>query len=51
MVNEASTRGMHRDPTPLGVSALARKLGPPDPGLHWDLAASDVASGSYPKPG
>ena len=37
--------------TPLAVSALARKVGPPDAGLRWDLAASDVASGSYPKPG
>ena len=51
IIDEASTRGMHRDPTPLGVSALARKVGPPDAGLRWNLAAADVASGSYPTPG
>ena len=51
MVDEASTRGMYRDPTPLGVSALARKIGPAREDLRWDLAAADVASGSYPNPG
>jgi SAM-dependent methyltransferase len=48
MVNEASTRGMHRDPSPLAVSALARKIGPPRADLQWDLTAADVAHGSYP---
>jgi SAM-dependent methyltransferase len=51
MVDETSTRGMHRDPTPLAVSALARKVGPPRADLSWDLAAADVAQGSYPAPG
>jgi SAM-dependent methyltransferase len=44
-----STRWLHKDPTSLGVSVLARKIGPPSPELAWDLAASDVASGSYPE--
>jgi SAM-dependent methyltransferase len=48
MVNEASTHGMHRDPSPLAVSALARKIGPPRADLRWDLTAADVAHGSYP---
>jgi SAM-dependent methyltransferase len=50
MADEPSMRRMHRDPTPLAVSALARKIGPPRPDLSWDLAAADVAQGSYPKP-
>jgi SAM-dependent methyltransferase len=49
MVDEASTRGMYRDPTPLAVSALARKIGPPNADLQWNLVAADVASGSYPR--
>ncbi len=49
MVDEASTKGIHRDPTPLGVSALARKIGPARADLRWDLVAADVASGDYPK--
>jgi SAM-dependent methyltransferase len=49
MVDEASTTGIHRDPTPLGVSALARKIGPARADLRWDLVAADVASGDYPK--
>ena len=51
MVAEASTRGMHRDPSPLAVSALARKIGPPRADLQWDLTAADVAHGSYPTHG
>jgi SAM-dependent methyltransferase len=49
MVRDASTRDMHRHPTSLGVSVLARKVGPPRGDLEWNLAASDVASGSYPE--
>jgi SAM-dependent methyltransferase len=49
MVRDASTRDMHRHPTSLGVSVLARKVGPPRGDLAWDLAARDVASGSYPE--
>jgi SAM-dependent methyltransferase len=50
MTDEPATRGMHRNPSPLAVSALARKIGPPRAGLSWDLAAADVADGSYPRP-
>jgi SAM-dependent methyltransferase len=49
MLRDASTRHLHEDPTSLGVSVLARKIGPPRADLSWDLTAGDVARGSYPE--
>lgn len=48
MVDDQSAREVARNPTPLAVSALARKIGPPRGDLSWDLAAEDVSRGSYP---
>ena len=48
MVDETSTRGMHRDPTPLAVSALARKVGPPRAELQLGPRAADVAQRQLP---
>lgn len=49
MVRDASTRRLIHDPSSLGVSVLARKVGPARDDLSWDLAAADVARGSYPE--
>jgi SAM-dependent methyltransferase len=49
MLRDVSTRRLHRDPSSLGVSVLARKIGPPRSDLAWDVSASDVARGSYPE--
>jgi SAM-dependent methyltransferase len=51
MVDEAPAHNLYRNPTPLAVSALARKIGPPRADLDWPLAAADVARGSYPTNG
>jgi len=45
---EASMKHMQRELVPLGVSALARKTGDPDPALAWNLTAADVTPTSYP---
>jgi SAM-dependent methyltransferase len=48
MVSGPAMREVARNPSPLGVSVLARKVGEPRGGLAWDLTAADVADGSYP---
>jgi SAM-dependent methyltransferase len=48
MVAGPAMREVERNPSPLGVSVLARKTGEPRADLRWDLAAADVADGSYP---
>jgi hypothetical protein len=50
MVSGPAMREVARNPSPLGVSVLARKVGEPRSGLSWDLTAADVADGSYPAP-
>jgi SAM-dependent methyltransferase len=48
MTADDATRDVPRNPAPLAVSALARKIGPARSDLSWDLSADDVARGSYP---
>jgi SAM-dependent methyltransferase len=45
---EPAMRGMHRVRAHLGVSVVARKVGPPRPGLAWDVAVAEVLSTTYP---
>jgi SAM-dependent methyltransferase len=48
MVADTPARNLARNPAPLAVSALARKIGPARSDLSWELSAADVARGSYP---
>ena len=49
--SDGPTRGMHRAPANLGVSALARKVAEPDPGLNWSIDPQDFLKGTtYPVP-
>ncbi len=40
--------GLWREPAHLAVTALARKVGPPDPRLRWDVPLGDAVTTSYP---
>jgi SAM-dependent methyltransferase len=48
MVRGEGLGDVHRNPSALGVSVLARKISPPRSDLHWDLTATDVIEGDYP---
>jgi SAM-dependent methyltransferase len=37
------------EPANLGVSLIARKVGPPDPSLKWDVTPSTILSTQYPR--
>lgn len=39
-----------RFPGFLAVAVTARKVGPPDEHLHWDVAADEILESIYPKP-
>jgi Methyltransferase domain len=45
---EASMRGMQLNEAFLGVSLLARKIGPADPRLKWDISLKEILETSYP---
>lgn len=48
MVRDEGLGDLHRNPSALGVSVLARKISPPRPDLRWDLTAADVIESDYP---
>jgi SAM-dependent methyltransferase len=48
LVQEPATRDMHRAQGNLGVSALARKTGPTQAGLCWDVPVADILITTYP---
>jgi len=46
--NDYSMAGMHKYPANLGVSVVARKCGPHDKALVWDLELNKVLQSMYP---
>lgn len=49
LVREASTKGMETNSeTFLGIAMIARKIGPSDPRLHWDVDLKDILTSRYP---
>ena len=49
LASEPSLVGLWREPAFLAVAALARKTGPADPRLRWDVPLTDVLSSRYPR--
>lgn len=47
---EGSTIGIHRMRVNMGVAAVAKKIGEPDPDFRWDLTAADLLETTYPLP-
>jgi SAM-dependent methyltransferase len=49
MVRGEGLDDVHRNPSALGVSVLARKISAPRSDLRWDLTARDVIESDYPR--
>ena len=45
--NESSMIGLHNNPAHLGVSVVARKCGPPDGSLTWNIEIDKVLHFSH----
>ena len=48
LADEPALTGLWREPVWLAVCALARKIGPPDPRLRWDVPLEEVLTSRYP---
>lgn len=49
LANEASMVGMWRCSAYLGISVVARKTGPPDKRLSWDIGLEEILDSIYPR--
>jgi len=45
---EPSMMNMHKHPTPIGISVLARKLGPSASNLLWNRTVTEILDTTYP---